>query len=83
MIDRVVAAPATVVIVGAVPVRELASVPTTVAVAPAVALGVYETVATPRAFVVDVGLAKLPVPPPDHVTTCPAVPTEIPLASAS
>src|SRR5687768_693250 len=77
------AAPATVVMVPVVPVRELPSVPVTVTEVPAAVLGVNVTVATPELFVAEVGLPKEPPAPPVQVTTWPAVPTKLLFTSAS
>jgi len=59
------------------------SVPVTVCVVPDVVLVVKVTVATPLAFVVDVGLPNEPPFVLDHVTTLPDVPTALLFASAS
>ena len=79
-----VAVPGTVVIVEVVPVRLPASVPVTVVAVPDTVCVVNDTVAIPEALVVEVPVAKLPLPLAFvHVTTRPAVLTELLLTSAS
>jgi hypothetical protein len=79
-----VAVPATVVIVGLVPVRLEVSVPVTVWAVPAVVLVVKTTLATPLLSVVLVPLAnEPPVPVLLHVTTRPELATLLLLASTN